>query len=57
MKTVCQFPLFAVAGWLAGAVIMIAMGFIFFPTLMGQLQFSGSAADLLILGLSGCLRR
>ena len=48
-----QLLLFAGAGLLAGAVITIAMGFVFFPTLMGPIQFSGSAADLLILGLVG----
>lgn len=53
MKNVRLFLIFAVAGLLAGALITIAMGFIFFPTLMGQIQFSGSAADLAILAFVG----
>lgn len=53
MKLVRQLLLFAGAGLLAGALITIAMGFIFFPTLMGQLQFTGSAADMAILVFVG----
>jgi hypothetical protein len=48
-----QLLLFAGTGLLAGVVTTIAMGFIFFPTLMGKIDFSGSAADLLILGFVG----
>jgi hypothetical protein len=48
-----QLLLFAAAGLLAGAVITIGMGFIFFPTLMGKIDFSGSGADLLILAFVG----
>src|SRR5687767_5488530 len=48
-----QLLVFAGTGIVAGLAITTAMGFIFFPTLMGQINFSGSLADLAILWLVG----
>jgi|HigsolmetaAR201D_1030396.scaffolds.fasta_scaffold10913_2 hypothetical protein len=49
MGVLKQILLFAGVGALGGFVIMIGMGFIFFPTLLGQLNFTGSETDMAIL--------
>jgi len=40
-------------GWLAGAGITLAMGFVVFPAILtNEIHFSGSAADWAILGIA-----
>jgi hypothetical protein len=48
-----QQVVFAFAGWLAGVGMLLAVAFVIFPAVLGGTRFSGSAAELLILGIVG----
>jgi hypothetical protein len=49
--TLREHLLFAFTGWLAGVCVMLGVGFIIFPALVGTPHSFGAGADRLILGL------